>query len=65
LHYIPVHLQPYYRHMGFKEGQFPEAETYASSAISIPLYPGLEAQDQRRVVNTLSTLMAASCQSFA
>ena len=59
LHYSPVHLQPYYRHMGFKEGQFPEAEAYATSAISLPLYPGLEVEDQRRVVNTLSALMAA------
>jgi dTDP-4-amino-4,6-dideoxygalactose transaminase len=59
LHYSPVHLQPYYRHMGFKEGQFPKAEAYATSAISLPLYPGLEVEDQGRVVNTLSTLLAA------
>jgi UDP-4-amino-4,6-dideoxy-N-acetyl-beta-L-altrosamine transaminase len=58
LHYSPVHLQPYYRHMGFKEGQFPEAEAYATSAISLPLYPGLEVEDQGKVVNTLSTLLA-------
>ena len=42
LHYSPVHLHPYYRSLGFEEGQFPEAEAYASSAISLPLFPGIE-----------------------
>ena len=58
LHYSPVHLHPYYRHMGFAEGQFPQAEAYATSAISLPLYPGLQVDDQHRVANTLSTLMS-------
>jgi dTDP-4-amino-4,6-dideoxygalactose transaminase len=58
LHYSPVHLQPYYRSMSFMEGKFPEAEAYAISAISLPLYPGLQAADQQRVANTLSTLMS-------
>jgi UDP-4-amino-4,6-dideoxy-N-acetyl-beta-L-altrosamine transaminase len=53
LHYSPVHLQPYYRRLGFAEGQLPAAEAYASSAISLPLYPGLTAEDQERVVFTL------------
>ena len=53
LHYSPVHLQPYYRAMGFREGQFPAAEAYASSAISLPLFPGLIASDQQRVASAL------------
>ena len=57
LHYIPVHLQPYYRKMGFQEGNYPEAEAYASNAISIPLYPGLQERDQRRVVDRLTSLL--------
>ena len=57
LHYSPVHLQPYYRHLGFKEGQFPEAEAYASNAISLPLYPGLLETDQQRVVDVLDSLL--------
>ena len=36
LHYTPVHLQPYYRRRGFREGDFPEAETYATNAMSLP-----------------------------
>jgi UDP-4-amino-4,6-dideoxy-N-acetyl-beta-L-altrosamine transaminase len=50
LHYSPVHLQPYYRRLGFGVGQFPESEAYASSAISLPLFPGLTAEEQQRVV---------------
>lgn len=59
LHYTPVHLQPYYRRLGFREGDFPEAEAYASNAISLPLYPGLQGGDQQRVVRTLASLLAA------
>ena len=54
LHYSPVHLQPYYRALGFAEGQFPAAEAYASSAISLPLFPGLSASDQQRVASALT-----------
>ena len=53
LHYSPVHLQPYYRALGFAEGQFSKAETYGCSAISLPLFPGLTAEDQQRVVIAL------------
>ena len=53
LHYSPVHLQPYYRAMGFAEGQFPEAEAYASSAISLPLFPSLTEADVVRVSRVL------------
>ena len=58
LHYTPVHLQPYYRRMGFQDGDFPEAEAYARNAISLPLYPGLQDGDQQRVVHTLRSLLA-------
>ena len=54
LHYTPVHLQPYYRPMGFAEGQYPQAETYGGSAISLPLFPGLSAADQQRVASALA-----------
>ena len=51
LHYMPVHLQPYYRRLDFKEGDYPNAEAYANDAISLPLYPGLQDADKQRVVN--------------
>jgi len=53
LHYIPVHLQPYYAAMGFKAGDFPEAERYYSEAISLPMYAILQEAEQDRVVDVL------------
>ena len=50
LHYIPVHTQPYYQRMGFRSGDFPEAERYYQEAISLPLYFGLSEADQDRVI---------------
>jgi len=59
LHYTPVHLQPYYRRLGFKEGDFLQAEAYASNAISLPLFPGLQNHDLQRVADALTTLLRA------
>jgi UDP-4-amino-4,6-dideoxy-N-acetyl-beta-L-altrosamine transaminase len=41
VHYIPIHLQPYYQQLGFKSGDFPAAEIFYQSIISIPMYPDL------------------------
>jgi len=57
LHYSPVHLQPYYRRLGFGEGQFRESEAYATSAISLPLFPGITTKEQQRTTNLLKTLL--------
>lgn len=59
LHYIPVHTQPYYQNLGFKWGDFPEAEQYYQEAISLPLYFGLTEADQDRVVSTLKQVIGA------
>lgn len=53
LHYMPVHLQPYYRRLGFKVGQYPEAEAHGESAITLPLYPALTNQQQDEVISAL------------
>ncbi|MCQ8180222.1 UDP-4-amino-4,6-dideoxy-N-acetyl-beta-L-altrosamine transaminase [Methylomonas sp. SURF-1] len=53
VHYIPVHLQPYYRQLGFQPGDFPEAERYYRAAISLPLYATLTEANQDRVVAAL------------
>ena len=58
LHYAPVHLQPYYRKLGFQENCFPEAEAYATNAISLPIYPGLTERDQNRIARTLASLLS-------
>jgi len=54
VHYIPVHLQPYYRALGFALGDYPIAEDYYSRAISIPLHAGLSDDEQARVVAALT-----------
>jgi len=54
LHYIPVHLQPYYRALGFAKGDFPASEDYYSRAISIPLHAGLTDDQQTRVIVAIS-----------
>ncbi len=58
LHYIPVHIQPYYKTMGFRYGDFPASEQYYKEAISLPMYPGLAQSDQDKVVQVLTSSLA-------
>lgn len=53
LHYNPVHTQPYYQKMGFKQDDFPEAEKYYQEAISLPMFSTLTQQEQDFVVQEL------------
>ncbi|MEO1557506.1 MAG: UDP-4-amino-4,6-dideoxy-N-acetyl-beta-L-altrosamine transaminase [Pseudomonadota bacterium] len=53
LHYIPVHTQPYYRQMGFGDGDFPNAEAYYARAISIPLFATMTEAQRAQVVDIL------------
>lgn len=53
VHYIPIHLQPYYLQMGFALGDFPEAEAYYAEAISLPIFPALKKRDQDKVVSAI------------
>ncbi|AZD53503.1 UDP-4-amino-4,6-dideoxy-N-acetyl-beta-L-altrosamine transaminase [Pseudomonas chlororaphis subsp. aurantiaca] len=57
LHYIPVHLQPYYQGQGFAEGDFPEAERYFLEALSLPLFPELTDELQDEVVAHLQRIL--------
>ncbi|MEM5507967.1 UDP-4-amino-4,6-dideoxy-N-acetyl-beta-L-altrosamine transaminase [Pseudoalteromonas sp. AS71] len=59
LHYIPVHLQPYYQKMGFKQGDFPNAESYYSNAISLPMFHGMTHEQQDEVISTLTQILEA------
>jgi UDP-4-amino-4,6-dideoxy-N-acetyl-beta-L-altrosamine transaminase len=58
VHYIPVHIQPYYRKLGFRAGDFPEAESYYAEAISLPMFFGLSRDDQERIAGQLSSALA-------
>ncbi len=53
LHYIPVHTQPYYQRIGFKLGDFPEAERYYAEAISLPMFQAMTDAQQDEVVAAL------------
>ncbi len=53
VHYIPVHLQPSYRALGFGPGMFPEAERYYEECLTLPLFPAMEDADVDRVVEAL------------
>lgn len=59
VHYIPIHLQPYYRAMGFTPGQFPASEAYYANALSIPLYPALTDAQQDQVLAELGGALQA------
>jgi UDP-4-amino-4,6-dideoxy-N-acetyl-beta-L-altrosamine transaminase len=54
LHYIPVHLQPYYQDIGFKYGDFPEAEQFFRETITLPIFPGLSESHQELIIDALS-----------
>ncbi len=57
VHYIPVHTQPYYQQLGFRPGQFPQAEAYYAAAISLPIYSALTEPLQDEVVRALQSVL--------
>ena len=57
VHYIPVHTQPYYAKLGFKQGDFPHAESYYAQAISLPLYYDLSEDLQDQVIEALKVAL--------
>jgi dTDP-4-amino-4,6-dideoxygalactose transaminase len=59
LHYIPVHLQPWYARMGFRQGDYPEAERYYAEAISLPMFAALTDAQQDQVVAALTKAVSS------
>ncbi|VEF16279.1 UDP-4-amino-4,6-dideoxy-N-acetyl-beta-L-altrosamine transaminase [Stutzerimonas stutzeri] len=59
LHYIPVHTQPYYQRMGFRSGDFPEAERYYAEAISLPMFQTMTEAQQDEVIAALRKALSA------
>ncbi len=53
VHYIPVHLMPYYRKYGWKEGDFPNAEKYYTHCISLPMFPTLKDKEQNYIIRKI------------
>ena len=54
LHYLPIHLQPYYKKIGFKKNNFPNAEYYSKKALSIPIHVHLSFDDVDFITNKIS-----------
>jgi UDP-4-amino-4,6-dideoxy-N-acetyl-beta-L-altrosamine transaminase len=63
VHYIPVYRQPYYRQYGYSPLDYPESESYYSSAITLPLYPRLSEEEQHRVVDILRDAVTAHAEA--
>lgn len=60
IHYpIPVHLQQAYASMGWKKGDFPESEAAADQVLSLPMFAGLTADQQKKVAETISQFAAS------
>jgi perosamine synthetase len=60
VHYIPVHLQPYYRgRFGYKGGEFPVAESASERLISLPMFHGMGDDDVKDVIHAVKKVMAA------
>jgi len=57
VHYIPVHLMPYYKQFGWKKGDLPIAESYYERCLSIPMYHSLESNKQAYVIDNVKTLL--------
>lgn len=53
VHYIPVHLMPYYKNLGFRVGDFPISEEYFKRCLSLPMYPTLKLDEQKFVIESI------------
>ncbi|MEJ7691784.1 UDP-4-amino-4,6-dideoxy-N-acetyl-beta-L-altrosamine transaminase [Daejeonella sp.] len=53
VHYIPTHLMPYYKELGWREGDFPCAENYYKRCLSLPMYPSLSDEEQNYVIQSI------------
>jgi UDP-4-amino-4,6-dideoxy-N-acetyl-beta-L-altrosamine transaminase len=60
VHYIPVHTQPHFRRLGFRPGQYPNAEAYYAGAMTLPLYAGLIEVQQDKVLTIVTGLCSRS-----
>jgi dTDP-4-amino-4,6-dideoxygalactose transaminase len=58
VHYIPIHLQPYYQQLGFKFGDYPVAEKFYQHALTLPLFPNMTRAEQELVINVLQEVLS-------
>ena len=53
VHFIPIHTHPYYKRMGFQEGDFPLSEWFYANELSLPMYFDLMDNEQQFISNSL------------
>ena len=54
IHYKPIHLQPYFKKLGFKKGDFKNAENYYERAISLPIHPNLKKKEVMMIIKEVN-----------
>ncbi|GAX37444.1 DegT/DnrJ/EryC1/StrS family aminotransferase [Nodularia sp. NIES-3585] len=65
IHYpIPCHLQPAFSHLGYKQGDFPQAEKLANQILSLPMYPGLNSHQIQEVVAAITSSIGSEPQKL-
>jgi UDP-4-amino-4,6-dideoxy-N-acetyl-beta-L-altrosamine transaminase len=57
VHYLPVHLHPYYQNLGYKKGDYPLSENYYHQCLSLPMYPGLTPEEQDFVIESIKNFI--------
>jgi len=57
VHYIPVHTLPYYQGLGWKKGDFENAENYYNTCLSLPMYPTLTKEEQTFVIENINSFL--------
>lgn len=55
VHYIPVHTLPYYQGLGWKKGDFSNAENYYKNCLSLPMFPALTKEEQQFVIDCIQS----------
>jgi len=58
VHYIPVYWHPFYKNMGYKKGICPIAEDFYFKELSLPIYPAMNGEEQRYVIEGINTVMS-------
>ena len=61
VHYIPIHFHPYFKNLGFKEGDFPNAEDYYNRTISIPMFPDLKERELITISEIIKEEVCDNC----
>ncbi len=61
IHYpVPIHLQPFYAHLGYKRGDFPVTEEYSDQILSLPIYPAITEAEIREVVDAVKSFVPST-----